>query len=129
MSRVISADPASVAGAPQEYQDLWLELYGGVETTSPEDPPQFFYRNVEAVTANTVAGTAQEIDYSYVATGSLTITLPVAGSRRNAYVVRNAGAGIVQVGSASTIEGDASISIYPGESMEFRAFAEVWRVV
>jgi hypothetical protein len=67
-------------------------------------------RGVYSVSSNTSAGSAANVDYVYLVSGTTTITLPTAASNTNRYTIKNTGTNTVSIATTSsqTIDGSAS---------------------
>ena len=67
-------------------------------------------RVISSPTTNTSAGSAAGTDYVYLATNTITITLPTAVGNQNQYTIKNIGTGVISIATTSsqTIEGSAS---------------------
>jgi predicted transcriptional regulator len=68
-------------------------------------------REINNVAVPTAAGSTPGIDYVYLASGTLTITLPTAIGNTNLYTIKNVGSGIVTIDTTAgqTIDGDATV--------------------
>jgi hypothetical protein len=67
-------------------------------------------RSVLSVAVNTSAGSTVSTDYIYLASNTITITLPTAASNTNRYTIKNVGTGVVSIATTSsqTIDGSSS---------------------
>lgn len=70
-------------------------------------------RSVNTVAVNTLAGAAPGIDYVYLASGNITITLPTTVGNSNLYTIKNIGAGtvIVNTTGGETIDGGPTVTM------------------
>jgi hypothetical protein len=71
-------------------------------------------RSINSVSTNTNAGFATATDYVYLASGTMTLTLPDATSgNTNLYTIKNVGTGVVTVNTTSsqTIDGNLTIQM------------------
>ena len=70
-------------------------------------------RSVNSISSGTTAGSAASTDYTYIVTGTTTLTLPTAVSNSNEYTVVRTGTGLVTVRTTSsqTIQGQLSLDI------------------
>lgn len=68
-------------------------------------------RLIQSVSTSQTAGDTAGVDYVYLCSGTMTLTLPTAVGNTNLYTVKNVGTGIITVDttSAQTIDGDATI--------------------
>ena len=67
-------------------------------------------RSINVVSVNTTAGANVLTDYTYLVSGTTTITLPTAVGNTNLYTIKNVGVNTVTIGttSAQTIDGGAT---------------------
>lgn len=70
-------------------------------------------RSVNTVATNTAAGTFSGTDYVYLASGTITITLPTSVGNSNLYTIKNIGAGTVTVATTGgeTIDGGLTVTM------------------
>lgn len=70
-------------------------------------------RSVNTVAISTAAGAAAGTDYVYLASGTITITLPTSVGNSNLYTIKNIGAGVVTVATTGgeTIDGDVNLTM------------------
>jgi hypothetical protein len=75
--------------------------------------PTVFARIVAPVSSSMTAGDVAHTDYVYLATGTVTITLPTAVNNTNRYTVTNVAAGTVTVATtgSQTINGSALVTL------------------
>lgn len=68
-------------------------------------------RSIISISAPTTAGSTSGIDYVYLVSGTITITLPTAVGNTNLYTVKNVGTGVVTIAttSAQTIDSSSTI--------------------
>lgn len=68
-------------------------------------------RSIQSVAINTAAAAAPSIDYVYLASGTITITLPTSVGNSNLYTIKNIGAGTVTIATTGgeTIDGSANL--------------------
>lgn len=68
-------------------------------------------RSIQTVAVNTAAASAASIDYVYLASGNITITLPTTVGNSNLYTIKNIGAGTVTINTTGgeTIDGSANL--------------------
>lgn len=76
-------------------------------------------RSVTVTSGSVTAGSSANTDYVYMVAGAHTISLPAASGNTNLYVVKNNHSANITVDTAGaeTIEGSASISVAPEESV------------
>lgn len=89
-------------------------------------------RSIASVATNTAAGSTAATDYVYLASGTITVTLPTTSGNTNLYTIKNIGAGVVTVATTGgeTIDGSASASIpVQFTSYDFVATGGNWNVV
>jgi hypothetical protein len=67
-------------------------------------------RGVYSVSSNTSAGSAANVDYVYLVSGTTTLTLPTAVGSVSKYTIKNTGTNVVSIATTSsqTIDGSAS---------------------
>lgn len=70
-------------------------------------------RSINSVSAPTTAGATATTDYTYLVTGTTTITLPTAVGNTNLYTVKNVGTNTVTINTTSsqTIDGSLTITL------------------
>lgn len=70
-------------------------------------------RSVNTVAVNTLAGSNTGVDYVYLASGNVTVTLPTTVGNSNLYTVKNIGAGtvIVNTTGGETIDGGTNVTM------------------
>lgn len=68
-------------------------------------------RSVNTIAGNTAAGSFAGTDYVYLASGTLTLTLPTSVGNSNLYTAKNIGAGVVTIATTGgeTIDGNANL--------------------
>lgn len=68
-------------------------------------------RSIQTVAVNTAAAAAPSIDYVYLASGNISITLPTTVGNSNLYTVKNIGAGTITINTTGgeTIDGSANL--------------------
>lgn len=111
------ADPtAAQHGATKAYVDSLIGMRRVVTTTS----------------GNYTAGSVAKTDYVYLIAGAHTTTLPTASGNSNRYTIKNTYTAAVAVNRAGsdTIEGAASISIAPNDSVDLVSNnGSAWNVI
>lgn len=67
-------------------------------------------RSIQTVATNTLAANSPSIDYVYLASGNITITLPTTVANTNLYTIKNIGAGTVTINTTGgeLIDGSAT---------------------
>lgn len=77
-------------------------------------------RSVNVTSGNTNAGSSASTDYVYMVAGAHTISLPAASGNTNLYTIKNNHSANITVDTvgAETIDGTASISLAPEESVQ-----------
>lgn len=70
-------------------------------------------RSVNTVAISTAAGSTSGTDYVYLASGTITITLPTSVGNSNLYTIKNIGAGTVTVNTTGgeTIDGGTTVTM------------------
>ena len=70
-------------------------------------------RYIFSISTNTTAGSALDTDYIYLASSTLTLTLPDASSATGRYTIKNVGTGIITINpvNGQTIDGLSSLSL------------------
>lgn len=89
-------------------------------------------RSIATVSTNTAAGSTAATDYVYLASGTITVTLPATTGNTNLYTVKNIGAGVVTVATTGgeTIDGSSTAPIpVQFTSYDFVATGGNWNVV
>lgn len=88
-------------------------------------------RSVTVTSGNVTAGSSASIDYVYFVAGAHTISLPAASGNTNLYIIKNnhtANITVDTVGS-ETIDGTASISVAPEESVQIMSNGTNFNIV
>ena len=77
-------------------------------------------RSINSISANTTAGAALGTDYVYLASGTITLTIPTAVGNTNRYLMKNVGVGIVTLifTSGQNAEGDTTATFSSGQGIE-----------
>ena len=88
-------------------------------------------RSVNVVSSNTTAGSAANTDYVYLASSTITITLPTATGNADLYTVKRVGTGTVTVNAtAGSIDGSTSINLtIQYQSLEFLSDGINWNIL
>jgi len=70
-------------------------------------------KSINVVSTNTNAGSDSSTDYVYLASGTITITLPTAVGNQNLYTIKNVGTGVITINtlSSQTIDGSLTAPI------------------
>jgi len=70
-------------------------------------------KSVNVVSINTDAGSASSTDYVYLASGTISITLPTAVGNQNLYTIKNVGTGVITINTllSQTIDGSLTAPI------------------
>jgi hypothetical protein len=76
-------------------------------------------RSVTVTSGNVTAGNTTTTDYVYLVAGAHTVSLPAASGNTNLYTIKNNHSANITVDTvgAETIDGTASISLAPEESV------------
>lgn len=87
-------------------------------------------RIISVVSSNTSAGSASTTDYTYIVSGTTTITLPTAVGNTNRYTITSTdGLTIVATTSAQTINGSGSATLpITNMSLDFISDGSNWHV-
>lgn len=90
------------ANQTTKYTDVTISSNGGGSGIT---------RSIQTVAINTLAANAPSVDYVYLASGNVTITLPTTVGNSNLYTIKNIGAGTVTIDTTGgeTIDGDATL--------------------
>ncbi len=89
-------------------------------------------RIVSEVSTNTSAGATASTDYVYLASNTITITLPTAVGNSNRYTIKNVGAGVITIAttSAQTIDGAANAEIhFTNNSVDIISTGSNWKII
>jgi hypothetical protein len=88
-------------------------------------------RTVVVTSGSVTMGSSASTDYTYFVSGAHTLSLPAAASNTNRYTVKNNHSANITVDTAGAenVEGAASISIAPGESVDLASDATNWWVI
>lgn len=89
-------------------------------------------RSISSISTNTSAGAASSTDYTYLVSGTTTLTLPTAVGNTNRYIVTNVGSNTVTVGttSAQTINGASTVTLpVTTTSYDFVSDNANWHIV
>ena len=73
------------------------------------------FKSINVISTNTVAGDTVNVDYIYLASNTISVTLPTAVLNQNNYTIKNVGTGIVTL--IGTIDGSTTNVLYPNESV------------
>lgn len=86
-----------------KYTDITIAATGGSGSG--------IVRSVNSVAVNTAAGAVPTTDYVYLASGTLTITLPTSVGNSNLYTIKNIGAGVITIVTTGgeLIDGSANL--------------------
>jgi hypothetical protein len=92
-----------------------------------------FTRSINLISVDTTAGNNTSTDYFYIATGSLTITLPASFGNTNLYSIKNTasvGSIVILPNGSDTIETLPSISILtPFVSIDLISNGTGWNII
>jgi hypothetical protein len=91
-----------------------LQVTGGVPVwAAPSGGSSGITRSISNISTATTAGATAATDYTYVVTGTTTVTLPTAVSNTNQYTITNSGSNTVTVATTSsqTINGSTSVTL------------------
>lgn len=90
-----------------------------------------YTRSVIVTSGNVTMGSATYTDYVYFVAGAHTLSLPAAAANTNRYTVKNRHSANITIDTAGAenIEGAASISIAPEESVDIFSDGSNWYVV
>lgn len=88
-----------------KYTDITLAATGGGGSVGG------IIRSVNTIATNTNAGAVAGTDYIYLASGTLTLTLPTSVGNSNLYTAKNIGAGVVTIATTGgeTIDGSSNL--------------------
>lgn len=88
-------------------------------------------RSISVTSGSATMGSSANTDYVYFIAGAHTMSLPAASGNTNRYTVKNNHSTNITIDTvgAETIEGSASISIAPGESVDIISDGSNWLVV
>lgn len=89
-------------------------------------------RTISAVSTNTSAGATANTDYVYLASNTITITLPTAVGNSNRYTIKNVGAGVITIATTSgqTIDGAANAEIhFTNNSVDLISTGSNWKII
>ena len=90
-------------------------------------------RHVASISADHVIGWVGDVDHVYLATGTITVTLPSATGNKNRYTVKNAGVGVVSIETTGgqTIDATAApIQIQTADrSLDLISDGTNWRII
>jgi len=88
-------------------------------------------RTVVVTSGSATMGSSASTDYVYFVTGAHTMSLPAAAGNTNRYTVKNNHSANITIDTAGaeTVEGAASISIAPEESVDFLSNGTNWFVI
>jgi len=70
-------------------------------------------KSINIVSINTDAGSASSTDYVYLASGTISVTLPTAVGNQNLYTIKNVGTGVITINTllSQTIDGSLTAPI------------------
>lgn len=90
-----------------KYTDVTLASSGGGGGGSVTG----IIRSISTIAVNTAAGATAGTDYVYLASGTLTLTLPTSVGNSNLYTAKNIGAGVVTIATTGgeTIDGSPNL--------------------
>jgi hypothetical protein len=110
-----------------------LRKIDGVDyNTEWGDQSSGFSRSVSEVSTNTSAGATASTDYVYLASNTITITLPTAVGNSNRYTIKNVGAGVITIATTSgqTIDGAANAQIhFTNNSVDLISTGSNWKII
>lgn len=88
-------------------------------------------RSVNVTSGNVTAGASASTDYVYFVAGAHTVSIPAATSNTNRYTIKNNHSAAITVDTvgAETIDGAASISIAPEDSVDLISNGTNWFIV
>lgn len=88
-------------------------------------------RSVTVTSGSATMGSDASTDYVYLVAGAHTMTLPTAVSNTNRYTVKNKHSANITIDttSAQTIDGDTSISVPPGSSVDLISDGSNWNII
>jgi hypothetical protein len=88
-------------------------------------------RTIVSTSGSATMGSSASTDYVYFVTGAHTMSLPAAAGNTNRYTVKNNHSANITIDTAGaeTVEGAASISIAPEESVDFLSNGTNWSVI
>ena len=89
-------------------------------------------RIVSEVSTNTSAGATASTDYVYLASNTITITLPTAVGNSNRYTIKNVGAGMITIATTSgqTIDGALTAQIhFTNNSVDLISTGSNWKII
>jgi len=103
------ADLASIAGLAGTSGYL-IKTGAGSWTL---DTSTHYSRIISVITTNTVATFNSGVDYVYLASNTISVTLPTAVANQSIYTVKNKGTGVITINTTSsqTIDGSVSITL------------------
>lgn len=100
----------------------YLKSNGATSAPSFDTPPSGsgITRSVTVTSGNVTAGSTAATDYVYFVAGAHTVSLPAASGNTNLYTIKNNHSANITVDTvgAETIDGTASISVAPEESVQ-----------
>jgi hypothetical protein len=89
-------------------------------------------KSINIISTNTTAGSAVNTDYTYLASGTINVTLPTAVANTNNYYIKNIGSGTVTIltTSSQTIDGSLSAPLpVPYTSLTLVSDQSNWFIV
>lgn len=100
-----SASPSTAVTASDSILSALGKLQAQINTASSTST-----RSIQAVSSSQTMGSAAKTDYVYLASNTITLTLPTAVGNTNVYSIKNIGTGTVTVNTTSsqTIDGGLS---------------------
>lgn len=89
-------------------------------------------RVISNISTNTSAAAVANTDYVYLATGTITVTLPTAVGNTDVYTVKNVSTGIVTIATTSSQTIDGSLTVAEGaqyQSLTFVSDGANWNII
>lgn len=89
-------------------------------------------RTVTVISTNTTAGSAADMDYVYLCSAALTLTLPTAVGNSNRYTVKRTGSGDITIATTSsqTIDGASTYTIaVANQAIDLISNGSDWAVI
>ncbi len=100
--------------------------------TGDQDLSGFIQRMTTGISTSITAGAASHTDYVYLASGTLTVTLPTAVGNTNRYTIKNQGTGVVTIAptASQTIDGSSSAVLsVQNASLDIISTTSQWNIV
>ena len=88
-------------------------------------------RSINNIAVNTTAGATSLIDYVYLCTSTITVTLPTSVGNTNIYTIKNKGTGVITIATtlSQTIDSTTTITINPDGSVDLISDGSNWFVI